>query len=250
MTSPTPPASYMSAAAYRPPGPHVGDQRRPVRDLAELVERQRDAELARRSPAGGARRWCEPPVAATDAIAFSSDCRVTSRARADVVVDERHHQLAGPARGLVLAPGPRPGSPLRPAGREAQELEHGGHRVGRELAAARAGARAGAVLDLVQLLERDLARAVGADRLVHGDDVRRLALVRARVDRAVVEDEPRDVEAAEGHRAGRDRLVAADQAHEPVEQVAARDELDRVGDDLAADRATPSCPRCPSTRRR
>ena len=35
--------------------------------------------------------------------------------------------------------------------------------------------------------------------------------------------------------AGRDRLVAAHEADEAVEQVAARDELDRVRDDLAAD---------------
>ena len=39
----------------------------------------------------------------------------------------------------------------------------------------------------------------------------------------------------ERHRPGRDRLVAADEADEAVEQVAARDELDRVRDDLAAD---------------
>ena len=115
--------------------------------------------------------------------------------RADVVVDERHHELARAPRRLVL---------LRVLGRDAveagggqaEELEHRGHRVGRELAAAGARARAGALLDLVQLLERDLAGAVGADRLEDRDDVGRLALVGAGVDRAVVEDEARDVEPA------------------------------------------------------
>ena len=60
---------------------------------------------------------------------------------------------------------------------------------------------------------RDLARPIGADRLEHLDDGRvPLALVDARVDRAVVEDQARDIEPAQGHRRGRDRLVAADQA--------------------------------------
>ena len=92
------------------------------------------------------------------------------------------------------------------------------------------------VLDLVQLLEADLARPVRADRLEHAHDrVVALALVDARVDRAVVEDDARDVEPAQRHGRARGRLVAADQADEAVEQVAARDQLDRVGDDLAAD---------------
>src|SRR5581483_2721701 len=54
-------------------------------------------------------------------------------------------------------------------------------------------------------------------------------------DRAVVEDEAGDVEARERHHAGGDGLVAADDAHEPVEQVALGHELDRVGDQVAAD---------------
>ena len=54
-------------------------------------------------------------------------------------------------------------------------------------------------------------------------------------DRAVVEDEARDVEPRERHHRGGDRLVAADEADEAVEQVAVGDELDRVGDHLARD---------------
>src|SRR2546422_5621509 len=52
-------------------------------------------------------------------------------------------------------------------------------------------------------------------------------------DRAAVDHEPRDVHARERHDRAGDRLVAAADAHERVEQMAARDELDRVGDDLA-----------------
>ncbi len=110
------------------------------------------------------------------------------------------------------------------------------HRVSGVLAAARAGPRARDLLHLVQLVERDLARAIGADGFEDRDHGRVAdALVRARIDRAVVEDHARPVEAAQGHRRARDRLVAADQADDAVEQVAAHDELDRVGDDLAAD---------------
>ena len=79
------------------------------------------------------------------------------------------------------------------------------------------------VLDLVQLLEADLAGPVRPDRLEDRDDGRvPLALVDTGIDRAVVEDEARNVEPAERHRSGRNRLVAADEADEAVEQVAAR----------------------------
>src|SRR6266850_665020 len=39
---------------------------------------------------------------------------------------------------------------------------------------------------------------------------------------------------AEGHGRGRDGLVAADEADDAIEQMAPHDELDRIGDDLAA----------------
>ena len=77
-------------------------------------------------------------------------------------------------------------------------------------------------LDLVQLLGADLARAVGADRLV---DARRCRCpCRCDVpgqDRAVVEDHGRDVQAADRHGRAGAGLVAADEADEAVEQVAA-----------------------------
>jgi hypothetical protein len=52
--------------------------------------------------------------------------------------------------------------------------------------------------------------------------------------RAAVDHDAWDSEPDEGHRAGGDRLVAADQAHQRVEHVAASDELYGVGDHLAA----------------
>ena len=155
--------------------------------------------------------------------------------RPRIAPDEVHHQLARPASRLVLG-GVLGRDPVQPARRQADELHHGAHRVGGVLAAARAGTGTGDVLDLVQLVERDLACAIRADGLVDRDD-RGVphALVRARVDRAVVEHEARHVEPAERHRGRRDRLVTADEADDAIEQVAADDELDRVGDHLAAD---------------
>ena len=47
--------------------------------------------------------FVEPPVAATPAMAFSSESRVTMLARADVPADEVHDQLAAAARRFVLA---------------------------------------------------------------------------------------------------------------------------------------------------
>ncbi len=186
-----------------------------------------------------ASRWStplvDPPVAATLAMALSSAVRVTN---ADGRASRRTRSItSSPDLAGRLVLGRVLGRDAVETGRrQPDELEDRGHRVGRVLPAARAGAGARDVLDLVQLVERDLARPIRADGLVDGDDRRvALALVRARVDRPVVEDEARDIEPAQGHRGARDRLVTADEADQAVEQVAADDQLDRVGDDLAAD---------------
>ena len=155
--------------------------------------------------------------------------------RSRPVVHELHHQLAGTGRRRFLG-GIGGGDPVQAAWADAEELERGAHRVGRELAAARTRPRARGVLDLAQLLEADLPGPIRADRLEHRHH-RRVALPshHAGVDGAVVEDQPRQVEPRQRHGRAGQGLVAADQADEPVEQVAARNELDRVGDHLAAD---------------
>ena len=56
---------------------------------------------------------------------------------------------------------------FQPIGRHAEHLVGGGHGVGGELAAAGARAGTGVVLHVLELLERDLAGVVGADRLEH-----------------------------------------------------------------------------------
>ena len=177
----------------------------------------------------------EPPVAATLAMPFSSARRVTiddgRMSRRTRSMTSSPDRVGGGVLGRIL------GRDAVEAGRrEPDELEHGAHRVGGELAAA--GARSGHAAFSISYSSsrRDLAGPIGADRLEHGHHRRvALALVDARVDRAAVEHEARHVEPAERHRRAGHRLVAADDADEAVEQVAAHDELDRVGDDLAAD---------------
>ena len=101
------------------------------------------------------------------------------------------------------------------------------------------------VLDLAQLLETDLSSPIRPDRLEDGHDGRvALPSHDTRVDRAVVEDEPGQVEPRHRHGRTGQGLVTADKADETIEQVAAGDELDRVGDHLAAtsDAFMPSVP--------
>jgi hypothetical protein len=76
---------------------------------------------------------------------------------------------------------------------------------------------------------------VGADRLEDVEDRHVAVVPAAGRDRAAVEHQRRDVEPGQRHHAARDRLVAARERYHGVEHVAARHQLDRVGDHLAAD---------------
>ena len=78
------------------------------------------------------------------------------------------------------------------------------------------------------------ARRVRADRFVDVLDRHVTSLEPSRRDRTAVEDQRRQIEARQDHRGGGDRLVAADQHDQRVEEVAARDQLDRIGDHFAA----------------
>ena len=84
----------------------------------------------------------DPPVAATDAIAFSIDVAGDDLTRPQLAADHIHRRarrLRGRPRLLRLD---RPGRAAADR-RDAEELADGRHRVGGELAAARAGAGAG-----------------------------------------------------------------------------------------------------------
>ena len=121
------------------------------------------------------------------------------------------------------------------AGRaDAEELDRGRHRVRRELAAAGAGARTGALFDLAQLIPGHRAGRHGAHRLEDFLQCDVLSAISTRADRPAVERQSGDVHPDQRHHGGRDRLVAADNHHQPVEEMAADDQLDRIGDHLPA----------------
>src|SRR5687767_13164120 len=74
--------------------------------------------------------------------------------------------------------------------------------------------------------------ADGFEDVLNGDVT---PLEGAGVDAAAVEHEAGQVEAGEGHRGAGDGLVAGGEGDYAIEEVAAGDELDGVGDDFAAD---------------
>ena len=119
--------------------------------------------------------------------------------------------------------------------REAEAVDGDGHRVRGEVAGAGPGPRTGDTLELVQLRALDQTSFLRAERLPHVAD-RHLAAAQAPgAHRAAVEDDGGLVDASERHQRGGHGLVTADQAHERVEIMRPRHQLDRVGDHLARD---------------
>ena len=119
----------------------VGDDRGALGDLVEVLELERDPDLA------GDREQVQDAVRRAAGAGDGGD-RVLERVaredlgRANVVADERHHELAGLAGRLGLRRVRRRDA-REPARADAEEVDHERHRVGRELAAAGAGAGAG-----------------------------------------------------------------------------------------------------------
>ncbi len=210
---------------------HVGDDRRRGRDAIEVVDREVDAELAcdrdemedavRRAARAGDRRGRVLDRTLRDHL------RRTQVAAHDV--DGELADLEGRLRLRAV----HRRDAVRPEWAQTEEVDHRGHRVGGELASTRSGCGAGHRLELVELLGAHLPGGVRADRLVDVADRDLATAVQPRRDGARVEDDGGDVEAAERHDRPGCRLVAGDEANEAVEEVTARHELDRVGDDLA-----------------
>ena len=160
-------------------------------------------------------------------------------ARGEAGAGELHDEAAGLAGGFGLF-GRHGGDAGDLDGRDAEELAGHGHGVGGELAAAGSGAGTGCGFEGFELVVVDLAGGVRAhafEDLEDGDlfDGAVGLLEVAGGDGAAVEHEAGDVEAAEGHDGGGHVLVAAGDADEAVEGVAAGDEFDGVGDDFAGD---------------
>ncbi len=211
----------------------IGDDRRARRDLVEVFELERQVELARdreevengvRRAAGGGDR--------SDRILDRRPRQ--DRGRPHVPAHELERKLAGLFSSFALRRVER-GDPVQACRADAEKLERERHRVGCELSAARTGAWARNALELVHVLRAHRPRGMCTNRFEHVLDRHVPSAEAARRDRAVVEHEAREVETGEGHHGRGDRLVAADDADEPVEEVSARDKLDRVRDHLARD---------------
>ena len=154
--------------------------------------------------------------------------------RTDVLLEQVEHGLAGACAVDQLVLGVRE---LRGAVGQAQA--HGfdgrGHGVGGVHAAARAFARDGALLDLLELGVIDLLRGVLADGFEDGDDVGGLALMQAGDDGAAVDEHGGAVHAGHRHDAAGHVLVAAADGDEAVEAFGAGHGFDGVRDDLTRD---------------
>jgi hypothetical protein len=91
------------------------------------------------------------------------------------------------------------------------------------------------VLDLQQFRVAHAASGVGAhgfEDILNGDVA---AVVAAGQNRSTVQDDTGHVEPQQRHGRAGDGFVASHQGHDAVEHVAARHQLDGIGDDLATD---------------
>ena len=118
---------------------------------------------------------------------------------------------------------------------DAEHLEGGGHRVRGKLPTAGPRTGTGAVLDGAQFFGRDPPSIVGTDRFKHVLNGKVAALIFAVHDRAAIEHQTRDIDPREGHHCAGDRFIATGQGNHGIEEIAAGDELDGVGNHLAAD---------------
>ena len=130
---------------------------------------------------------------------------------------------------------------------EAEAVERDRHRVGREVAGARAEPRAGDVLQLVELRARQQPALLGADRLPDVLDRHRRAVVAAGAHRPAVEDDGRLVDAVRAPSARRDGLVAADEADERRRSRGRAPSARSSRRSPRARRATRACRACPAT---
>ena len=177
----------------------------------------------------------DPPLAATPAMAFSIASRVMIWLGCDVAADEFHHHFAGLAQRRQLLRRSTAGTPLKPMGEMPRNSHDGRHGVGRELAAAGAGAGTGVIFNVAELGVGHLAAAVSADGfedVLNGDVV---VPEIGRGDGAAVEHEAGNIEPGQRHDRAGDGLVAAGEGDDAVEEIAARDQFDGVGDHFAAD---------------
>ena len=124
---------------------------------------------------------------------------------------------------------------IRIGQRQADRLADARHGVGSELAATGAVAGACDLFERSQLMKRAIASGELAHRLEDVDDGDVLVLEAAGQDRAAIDEDAGHVETEHRHHHARERFVAAGEADQRVIAMTADTELDRVGDDFAAD---------------
>ena len=223
----------MSTATNRPPG-----LRSATIGVRPAIESKSSIENGMSSSRAIASRWStplvEPPLAATAAAAFSSASRVMicegrTSSRTSRITIRPHSSAASPLPRLIA------GIPFMPAGlmpRKSSAID-----IVLAVYWPPHAPAAGQAADSTSWSSS--ASILSAAYAPTASKTSWIVMSRPRNvpgrDRPVVEHQAGQVEPGQRHRGGRDRLVAADQAHQPVEQVAAGDQLDRVGDHLAAD---------------
>ncbi|QEM44368.1 hypothetical protein FZ046_05850 [Mycolicibacterium grossiae] len=217
-------------------GLDVGQVRDALADAGEVLEAQLDVGLPRdgeqvQHRVGGAAERHHHGDGVLERL-LGEDV-----ARGDAAAQHLDHRLAGAAGVVVTA---RIDGDWRCAARQrhSESLGRGGHGVGGVHAATRALAGADRALDDVDVLARHEAAGARTDRLEGVDDRDLLLgavgeLGDARHDRAVVEEDVREVEPRGRHQHAGDRLVAAGEQHGAVEALGLHHGLDAVGDDLA-----------------
>ena len=188
-----------------------------------------------RPRAGGARRWSSRRTRTTAAIAFSIESAVMILLGRRSSFEGLDHEPAGLAGDLVLVAVHRRDHRASPSARCPSPRTRSAIVLAVNWPPHAPGAGTRAVLELQQVVVGHVARGVRADRLEDVLDRHVLPAPAARRDRAAVEHHRGHVQAGERHHRAGDRLVAARHRDDGVELVAAHDQLDRVGDHLAAD---------------
>ena len=228
-----PPASYMSCGKCRPAG--LSSTRCGVRAAIALkvLHAQLDAHLVGdgRQVQAGVGRAADGHIHGDGVLERLLGHDV---ARQEVLRVQVHNQVPGlPGQGDARAVR---GRGQRPVGHgHAQRLGQHVHTVGRAHQRAGAGAGVGRQLERRQFLVAHLAplhRALGLDQVGVADPP---PLKAARLHRPAADQDGRDVEPRGGHQHARRDLVAVGEQHHGVKGVGRDHQLDRVGDQLAAD---------------
>ena len=152
----------------------------------------------------------------------------------DVAAQKIHDKFACAMACMSFA-GIRGGNAGESHGSNAEKFADESHGVGGELAAARARSGAGGFFQCLEPRVGHIAVRMTADGFVDVLDRDGVAFKFAGGDRAAVKNEAGNIQTGQRHDAAGNGFVAADENDESVEEIAAGDEFDGVGDDLAAD---------------